>query len=235
MSGGPDLDAGPVVGSPATLRDRTVAAPISWGVSEVPGWGHQMPVHRVLAEMRALGLATTELGPPGFLPAGADERAALLDRYGLRVIGGFVPVVLHNPDADPERSLARIAADFAAAGIGVLVLAADLGQVGYDEKVEVGSAGWRAMLANLDRAAAIAADHGLRATLHPHVGTAVERPEQVERVLSESGIALCLDTGHYLVGGGDPAELAATAADRIAHVHLKDADPDLAAQVRAGD
>ncbi|MGH8837506.1 MAG: TIM barrel protein [Actinomycetes bacterium] len=217
------------------MRDRTVAAPISWGVSEVPGWGHQMPVHRVLAEMRALGLATTELGPPGFLPAGADERAALLDRYGLRVIGGFVPVVLHNPDADPERSLARIAADFAAAGIGVLVLAADLGQVGYDEKVEVGSAGWRAMLANLDRAAAIAADHGLRATLHPHVGTAVERPEQVERVLSESGIALCLDTGHYLVGGGDPAELAATAADRIAHVHLKDADPDLAAQVRAGD
>jgi inosose dehydratase len=63
----------------------------------------------------------------------------------------------------------------------------------------------------------------------------VERPEQVERVLSETGIALCLDTGHYLVGGGDPAELAATAADRIAHVHLKDADPDLAAQVRAGD
>ncbi|HKA68150.1 MAG TPA: TIM barrel protein [Actinomycetes bacterium] len=217
------------------MRERTVAAPISWGVSEVPGWGHQMPVHRVLAQMRALGMAVTELGPPGFLPAGSADRAALLDRYGLRVIGGFVTVVLHDPDADPERLLVRIAADFAAAGIGVLVLAADLGQVGYDEQVEVDPAGWRTMLANLDRAAAIAADHGLRATLHPHVGTAVERPAQVTRVLSESGIALCLDTGHYLVGGGDPAELMATAANRIAHVHLKDADPELAVRVRAGE
>jgi len=235
VSRGPDLDAGPHVGSRASLRERTVVAPISWGVSEVPGWGHQMPVHRVLTEMRALGLAMTELGPPGFLPAGPDDRAALLDRYGLRAIGGFVTVVLHDPDADPERSLARTAAEFATAGIGVLVLAADLDLVGYDEKVEVGPAGWRTMLANLDRAAAIAVDHGLIATLHPHIGTAVERPEQVERVLSESGIALCLDTGHYLVGGGDPAELAATAADRIAHMHLKDTDPELAAQVRAGD
>ena len=235
MSRGPDLHAGPLVGSSATLRDRSVAAPISWGVSEVPGWGHQMPVHRVLAEMRALGLALTELGPPGFLPAGPDERAAVLERYGLRAIGGFVNVVLHDPDADPERSLIQIVAGFAAAGIGVLVLAADLGQIGYDEKVEIGPAGWRTMLANLDRAAAIAAEHGLVATLHPHVGTAVERPEQVERVLSESGIALCLDTGHYLVGGGDPAEPAASAADRIAHVHLKDGDPELAARVRAGE
>lgn len=234
MSWVPDLDAGPVADSPATLRARAVAAPISWGVSEVPGWGHQMPIHRVLAEMRALGLTVTELGPPGFLPAGSAERAALVNRYGLRVIGGFVPVVLHEPDADPEPALARIAAEFATAGIGVLVLAADLGQVGYDEQVEVGPAGWRAILANLDRAAVIAADHGLTATLHPHVGTAVEHPAQVERVLSESGIALCLDTGHYLVGGGDPAELAATAADRIAHVHLKDADPQLSARVGTG-
>jgi len=92
------------------------------------------------------------------------------------------------------------------------------------------------MLANLDRAAVVAADHGLRATLHPHVGTAVVRPEHVARVLSGSGIALCLDTGHYLVGGGDPAVLVAEAAvaARIAHVHLKDANPDLAARVRSG-
>ncbi|HKE50334.1 MAG TPA: TIM barrel protein [Actinomycetes bacterium] len=217
------------------MRDRAVAAPISWGVSEVPGWGHQMPIHRVLAEMRALGLAVTELGPPGFLPGGSAERAALLDRYGLRVIGGFIPVVLHDPDADPQPALARIAAEFATTGIGVLVLAADLGKEGYDEQVEVDPAGWRAMLANLDRAAAIAADHGLIAALHPHVGTAVERPAQVERVLSESEIALCLDTGHYLVGGGDPAELVATGADRIAHVHLKDADLELAARVRTAE
>ena len=30
---------------------RIAAAPISWGVLDVPGWGHQMAPERVLAEM----------------------------------------------------------------------------------------------------------------------------------------------------------------------------------------
>jgi len=240
VSAVPDLDTGPAAagGGPGGLRARAVAAPISWGVSEVPGWGHQMPVERVLAEMRALGLTATELGPPGFLPARPVDRDALLDRYGLALIGGFIPVVLHDPGVDPSRAIAAAAAALGTDGAEprVLVLAADLGQAGYDAAAEIDAAGWRAMLANLDRAAVVAADHGLRATLHPHVGTAVVRPEQVARVLSGSGIALCLDTGHYLVGGGDPAVLVAAAAAtaRIAHVHLKDADPDLAARVRSG-
>ncbi|MBA2640901.1 MAG: inosose dehydratase, partial [Nocardioidaceae bacterium] len=52
--------------NPASLK--VAGAPISWGVSEVPGWGHQLPVDRVLADMRALGLTATEFGPVGFLP-----------------------------------------------------------------------------------------------------------------------------------------------------------------------
>lgn len=47
---------------------RLAGAPISWGVSEVPAWGHRMAARRVLAEMREAGLQATELGPPGFLP-----------------------------------------------------------------------------------------------------------------------------------------------------------------------
>src|SRR5207342_2555939 len=42
---------------------RMAAAPISWGVCEVPGWGYQLAPARVLGEMRELGLAATELGP----------------------------------------------------------------------------------------------------------------------------------------------------------------------------
>ena len=80
---------------------RIAGAPISWGVCEVPGWGHQLAPDRVLAEMRDAGLAATEFGPDGFLPADPGERSALLKSYGLGAVGGFVPVVLHDPAHDP--------------------------------------------------------------------------------------------------------------------------------------
>jgi inosose dehydratase len=50
-------------------RVRRATAPISWGVSEVPGWGHQMSAERVLRETCELGLTAIELDPPGSLRA----------------------------------------------------------------------------------------------------------------------------------------------------------------------
>jgi inosose dehydratase len=94
--------------------------------------------------------------------------------------------------------------------------------------------GWSALLSNLDRLARASAEVGVTATLHPHVGTMVENPAEVRRVLDDSGIGLCLDTGHLLIGGADPVALARDHADRVRHVHLKDVDAGTAASVRAG-
>lgn len=219
------------------IKDRVAGAPISWGVCEVPGWGHQLAPARVLAEMRDLGLAAAEFGPDGFLPAGAAERAALLAGYGLRPVGGFAPVVLHDPDRDPLPEVRRVLSGFGMERSNerlTLVLAAVTGLDGYDERPALDAAGWAALLGNLDRIDAVAADAGVRAVLHPHVGTMVERSDEVDRVLAGSAIPLCLDTGHLLIGGTDPGELAARAPRRIAHVHLKDVDAALAAAVRTG-
>nr|WP_328951755.1 TIM barrel protein [Streptomyces sp. NBC_00184] len=212
---------------------RVAGAPISWGVCEVPGWGHQMAPGRVLAEMAAAGLAATEFGPDGFLPQDPDARAELLAGHGLAAVGGFVPVVLHDPGRDPLPEVRRALAGFGSAR--TLVLAAATGTDGYDARPELSAQEWDALLANLDRIAAHARAEGVTATLHPHIGTMVEGPEEVERVLNGSAVPLCLDTGHLLAGGNDPVDLARRAADRIAHVHLKDVDAALAARVRAGD
>jgi inosose dehydratase len=184
--------------------------------------------------MRALGLAATELGPDGFLPTDPAERGALLAGYGLRAVGGFAPVVLHDAGGDPLAGLGPVLAGFAAVGAGVLVLAADTGATGYDRRAELDAAAWGRLLSTVDRIDALAADAGLLAVLHPHVGTVVEREPEVRRVLDGCGIKLCLDTGHLLVGGTDPAGLAAAAADRIGHVHLKDVDARRAARVAGG-
>ncbi|MFE9857756.1 TIM barrel protein [Streptomyces sp. NPDC005780] len=212
---------------------RVAGAPISWGVCEVPGWGHQMAPQRVLEEMAAAGLAATEFGPDGFLPQGPEARAELLAGHGLAAVGGFVPVVLHDPGRDPLPEVRRALTGFGSAR--TLVLAAATGSDGYDARPELDDRQWDALLANLDRIAAHAGAEGITATLHPHIGTMVEGPDEVDRVLTGSSVPLCLDTGHLLAGGNDPVDLARRAADRIAHVHLKDVDAALAARVRAGD
>ncbi|WP_184989214.1 TIM barrel protein [Sphaerisporangium rubeum] len=213
---------------------RLAAAPISWGVCEVPGWGHQLGRDRVLAEMRSLGLTATELGPDGFLPADPRERAELLETYGLRGVGGFVPLVLHDPAHDPMPQAEAVLRSFAEGGVGMVVLAAATGTDGYDARPVLDDRGWATLLGNLTRVREAAARAGRAVTLHPHVGTMVETRDDVDRVLDGSDMPLCLDTGHLLIGGTDPLDLVSRAAARVAHVHLKDVDATLAGRVRGG-
>jgi inosose dehydratase len=218
-----------------TILDRVAAAPISWAVCEVPGWGHQMEPERVLAEMEALGLRATELGPEGFLPV--THANELLREHGLAVIAGFVPAVLHVPPRlDGELWAVRSAAEvLSRLGAEVLVLAASSGRSGYDRRERLDPDGWRALRHGMDRAVQLADEQGLRLAVHPHQGTVIERPEDVDELLRSGRANLCLDTGHVAIGGGDPLELARAAADRVVHVHLKDVDLRLAERVAAGD
>jgi inosose dehydratase len=213
---------------------KIAGAPISWGVCEVPGWGYQLDPQRVLAEMREVGLAATELGPEGFLPSDADGLTALLDSYGLSCVGTFAPVLLHGAGHDPLPDIAGPLDALVACGADVLVLAAATGTDGYDSRSTLDDDQWATLLDNLDLLAAAAAEKGVLAVLHPHVGTMVENPDDVRRVLDGSSIALCLDTGHLLIGGTDPAELARQVPDRIAHTHIKDVDASKAKQVQSG-
>lgn len=218
------------------MTDLKIAgAPISWGVCEVPGWGHQLDRQRVLSEMRTAGLTATELGPDGFLPSDTGELTALLGAHDLSCVGGFVPVVLHDAEHDPADDLAGPLASLRAANAGVVVLAAATGADGYDSRPTLSERQWATLLSNLDRLARIADEAGLLAVLHPHVGTMVETREDVDRVLNGSQIPLCLDTGHLLIGGTDPLELAKAVPHRIKHAHLKDVNAALAARVRAGE
>jgi inosose dehydratase len=214
------------------MTANIAGAPVSWGVCEVPGWGYQLPRERVLAEMRDLGLTATEFGPDGYLPPDPAERAALLATHNLTAAGGFVPVVLHEGDPVPEidRALDGFGPDHDA----ILVLAAATGETGYDKRPELDERGWATLLANLGRVIAYGRDRGFATTLHPHVGTMVETRDDVYRVLDGSAASLCLDTGHLLIGGTDPAELARQAPERIGHVHLKDVSGPVAEQVADG-
>lgn len=214
---------------------KFAGAPISWGVCEVPGWGHQLTPERVLAEMRDVGLSATETGPEGFLPSEPAQMTALLGSFGLSCVGSFVPAVLHDATHDPATDIEGPLDALVACGAEILVLAAATGFAGYDSRPALDDVQWSTLLGNLDRLSEIAAGRGILAVLHPHVGTMVENRSEVHRVLDGSAVQLCLDTGHLLIGGTDPVQLAREIPDRVSHAHLKDVDAAMAARVQAGE
>lgn len=217
--------------------DRLAGAPISWGVAEVPGWGHILEPDVVLSQMHQLGLRATEFGTPGYLPVDPDLLRATLDRYELRLVGGFLAVVLHDADATgPTLAQVRqITQLIAAAGGDTLVVAAATGLDGYNERPQLTGTAWATLLDTLARARDIAGERGVALALHPHVGTHVETAAEVERLVTDSPVPICLDTGHLLIGGTDPVTFAHTYGERVAHVHLKDVDTATAARVTAGE
>ncbi len=219
------------------LAERIAGAPISWGVNEVPGWGYQMSAERVLSEAASLGLSAIEAGPEGFLPGDPAEASRMLDERGLRLIGGFVPAVLHRADErDAElASVEQQARLFAGTGADVLIVAASTAQEGYEETVELDDDSWDELFGNLASVEEIGVRYGLTVALHPHFGTAIERPHHLRRLLDGCETGLCLDTGHLAVGGDDPVEVAEIAADRVCIVHLKDVDRRLAEKVATGE
>ena len=213
---------------------KVAAAPISWGVCEVPGWGRMLPPETVLGEMAALGITATELGPPGYLPAG-PELGALLDAHGLGLVGGFFATTLHDASPSTVDEAAKAAELLANAGADVLVLAAATGLDGYDDRPALADGAWTALVDTAGAIAERAAALGVRTVLHPHVGTYVETYAEVERFLHDSDLLLCVDTGHLLIGGTDPVDLVRRHPRRVGHVHLKDVREDLAERVRKGD
>lgn len=214
---------------------RIGGAPISWGVCEAPDWGLELTPERVLGEMSGLGLTATELGPTGYLGSTPEAVRAQLAEHGMRLIGGFLPVTMHV-DANLDLGEARAAMEIlAAGGSEVVVLAAQSVDGSYDRKIVMADDEWPVLLANLQRLQGVAAELGLVCTLHPHVGTAIEDRASVLRLIESSDVLICLDTGHLVIGGMQPSELLALAADRVAHVHLKDVNSEAARTVAGGE
>ena len=207
----------------STLLTRVGSAPISWGICEVPGWGAQLPVERVLREMVELDLTSTELGSIGYLPTDPTELRALLDRFGMQLTGGFNALCLHDPDRTDDM-LARAAASadrLAAAGATHFVSCAVSDPDDWQRPVLTDDE-WSTLFTNLGRLDDLCRDRGLVQAFHPHVDSIVETAAEIQRVLDSTTVGFVLETGHMLIGGMDPLAFAVDHVDRVVLVHLKD-------------
>jgi inosose dehydratase len=216
---------------------RLAGGPVSWGVDFADDPANP-PYTQVLDGLEAAGLRYLELGPAGYLPPAA------LEGRPLHAIGTFVFEDLQDRTATLSATVAAL--DAIAATNGELLVVIDRPS---PERAHMAGDGARAprlgerafarLAGVVTEVAERAVLRGVSPVLHPHAGGHIEFDDEIDRVLDATGIALCLDTGHALYAGGDPAELIARHPP--AHVHLKDLDPAIHARglpfweaVRAG-
>jgi inosose dehydratase len=204
--------------------------PIIWNNADLGDHAPLVPADQVLDEIARLGYAGTQLGI-GF-PAGPALTAAL-ERRGLRLaeVYAALPCDARGPTSDALEVGRQRLAELHAAGGEILVVALDaaperdavMGRAAVGP--QLGGAEMARLAEVLEALAAEAQASGHRFAFHNHAGTWVETPEELERLANATDptlVALCLDVGHYVVGGGDPVEALRRYGERVAHVHLKD-------------
>jgi inosose dehydratase len=215
---------------------RVATAPISWGICDAPDYGYQYPYAEVLDDMQRLGLTASELGPVGFfLPDDAQKARHELVSRGIEPVGLYVDPVMHTDDGAWKEQLRHTIEFVRDAGASTIVLAALPAPLSYTGHSGLSEHEWQTLLGNLDEATAMAAASGITLAIHPHLGTLVLTPEEIDRVIAGSKIKFCVDTGHSLAGGNDVVELIHKTGDRLVMVHMKDARKELFEQVDRGE
>lgn len=216
------------------MKIKIGTAPVSWGIMEVEGWNGQAPYAKVLDEMAEAGYEGTELGPYGYLPSEPVRLMAELSSRGLSMVSAFVPLPLAEPERHDAsfREAMKVAELLASADARLIVLAGDMNEARMtvagrvnEERDGMSQRHWHDTVEIISRIARACVEMGLATAFHHHAGTLIETPDEIERLCASTDptlIGLCLDTGHYLYGGGDPVGAVHKYGSRIWHLHLKD-------------
>jgi inosose dehydratase len=211
-------------------------APVSFGVFEMTANRPLAGPDAVLGVLEHAGYDGVDLGPVGWM-GDAGHIGDQLRRHRLSLCGGWVDLPLSDDEAFAAAmpALDEALEIFVAAAMidparPPLPTLADSGSAerranpgGRAPGLGLDDAGWGRLASNLQVAADRVRGAGLEPTFHHHVGTYVETPDEIQQVLDRTDIGLTLDTGHLLLGGGDPVDTLGRLAGRVNHVHIKDA------------
>ena len=232
------------------MTSPIAAAPVSYGVFEMTVGRPGLPDGPALIEAMAdAGYAGSELGPPGYLGRGR-EVGELLAAYDMQLAGSFLPLRFSRDEgfAEDMRELESALGLLSEAAEGrdqPVVLLSDAScepdRLRYAGAIEAHPEAWlgerrqRLLFDNAHRAAEHCRERGFVTSFHPHAGSYIETPREVDALLEQmdtSLLGLCFDTGHSAFGGGDPLALLRHARELVNHVHFKDVDLELLARLK---
>jgi inosose dehydratase len=220
--------------------------PILWNNVDVEDLRLGTDAATILDEIARLGYDGCQLGL-GF-PEGRELRDVLAAReLRLAEVYAALPMTADGPTEGAALDDALERLRLLVAGDGdVLCVALDgspersarAGRAEAEETPRLTPDGWRRLVDVVNGLARATAEAGRRFAFHPHAGTFVETPGEADLLLAATDpdlVPLCLDVGHWLVGGGDPVAALRRYGNRVTHVHLKDVDPTVLARLQSGE
>ncbi|WNQ14309.1 myo-inosose-2 dehydratase [Paenibacillus aurantius] len=223
---------------------RLGAHPINWVGEDVKEHGESTPFEQIVDEMQALGLRGTEMGRK--YPTDPSILKQELARRNLQLVSQWKSVLFSDPSYREEELEAyrKHVLFLKEMGSEVISTCEVGGSLHFDprrtpnerEVLRLDEEGWASLAEGLNAAGAIAREHGLKLTYHHHGGTAVERPEEIDRLMEITDpqlVYLLFDTGHAYYGGAEPLDVLRKHYDRIAYIHLKDIRRSVLEEARA--
>lgn len=210
-------------------------APCSWGITYPTG--NSFTWRQYLDEVAAAGYRGTELGPFGFLPKDPALLTAELAERDLTLIGATHVHTFGDTASAPHllATLRELSTLLGALGARHLVVMDESSFYPADALGVLDESGWRGLTATVrDAQKLVEGEYGLKLSFHPHIGTAVEKERQIDRLLAETEVDLCFDTGHHAFWDQDALAYMRNVWGRIAYMHLKNVDPNVRQRVLGG-
>ncbi|WP_029422814.1 myo-inosose-2 dehydratase [Alicyclobacillus macrosporangiidus] len=220
---------------------RLGVSPINWINDDMPDLGDAYDVETVWADMASLGFEGTEMGRK--YPRDPEQLKPRLAKHGLVLTGAWTSVRF-STGVDEEQAFAafQVHVQFLRRMGARYAVVCDQGGARLDGPGPRGAAqryddaAWARLAAGLHRAATYARRFDVQVVYHPHLGTAVETPDEIDRLMAMTDpelVGLLVDTGHIRAAGGEPERVIRKHAERVRYVHLKDVRQKVLAEAQA--
>ncbi len=213
-------------------RVKLGIAPIAWTNDDLPELGKENTFEQCVSEMALAGFTGSEVGNK--YPKDTDVLKKALDLRGVQICNAwFSCFFTTKPQEETIEEFIKHRDFLYEMGAKVIGCSEQghsiqgLNKPIFDEKPVFTNEEWEKLAKGMNRLAELAAEKGMKVSLHHHMGTGIQTPEEVDRFMemTNDDVYLLFDTGHMYFSEGTQESVDAIIdkhVDRIVHVHLKD-------------
>lgn len=217
-------------------------APIAWTNDDMPDLGKENTFEQCVSEMALAGYTGSEVGNK--YPADPTVLKKALDLRGIQICNQwFSSFLTTQPYKETEKAFIEQVKFLQAMGSKIIGVSEQghsvQGQLEtpiFGCKYIMNDEEWDKVCTGLNKLGKIAKEYGITLTFHHHMGTVIQDPDEVERLMDGTDpeyVNLLFDSGHFTYCGADPLEMVQKYSSRIKHVHLKDVRPEVVEKVKA--
>lgn len=208
-------------------------APIGWTNDDLPELGSQNTFEQCVSEMALAGFTGTELGNK--YPKDSTVLKKSLELRGMQICNSWFSTFFTTGAEEETITAYKKQLDFLhTMGASVIGCSEQGGSIQgqpvpiFGDKKPIYTDGqWERLCSGMNKLAGLAEEKGMKCSLHHHMGTGIQTPEEIDRFMegTNENVFLLFDTGHIFFSEGIQEAVDALIdkyIHRIAHVHLKD-------------